>query len=138
MATRAPGRTLGEEQAYQQGRVDGRRDCLLALGGAFGKVLEPDSLSSLAKALREGLALNPPARSSATTVESSGEKVDPTDPTEPANWPDKTVRIPQRDGGQLEVYAVSGCIFNYCPHPEQCRALESRCATLKPASGGVP
>lgn len=128
MATRAPGRTLGEEQAYQQGRVDGRRDCLLALGGAFGKVLEPDSLSSLAKALLEGLRLNPPARSSATTVESSGEKVDPTDPTEPANWQQKAE----------PVYAVPGCIFHYCPHPEQCRALEARCATLKPASGGVP
>lgn len=122
MGTKAPGRTLGEEQAYQQGRVEGRRDCLLALGGAFGKVLEPDSLSSLAKALLDGLAKNPPA-----TVESS-EGVDPTDPTEPANWRKQ----------DPAVYAVAGCIFHYCPHPEQCKALESRCATLKPASGGVP
>jgi len=60
MAARQPGRTLAEEQAYQQGRVDGRRDTLLALGGAFGKVLEPDSLSSLAKALLDGLRANPP------------------------------------------------------------------------------
>lgn len=121
MAARQPGRTLAEEQAYQQGRVEGRRDCLLALGGAFGKVLEPDSLNSLAKALLDGLAKNPPL------LEPSSEKVDPTDPTEPANWLKPAT-----------VYAVAGCIFHYCPHPEQCKALETRCATLKPASGGVP
>lgn len=115
MGTKAPGRTLGEEQAYQLGRAEGRRDCLLALGGAFGKVLEPDSLNSLARALLDGLAKNPPA-----TVESSG--VDPTDPTEPANWRKQ----------DPAVYAVEGCIFNYCPHPELCRARPGGCTTLAP------
>ena len=119
MASRQPGRTLAEEQAYQQGRVDGRRDCLLALGGAFGKVLEPDSLSSLAKALLEGLRANPPL------LEPSSEKVDdPTDPTEPANW-----RHPQPGP---EVYAMGGCLFRYCPHPERCRPHPGGCTTLAP------
>lgn len=120
MASKQPGRTLAEEQAYQQGRVDGRRDCLLALGGAFGKVLEPDSLSSLAKALLEGLRANPPL------LEPSSEKVDPTDPTEPANW-----RHPQPGP---EVYAVGGCIFRYCPHPERCKAHPDGCSTLEQTS----
>jgi len=121
MGTKAPGRTLGEEQAYQLGRAEGRRDCLLALGGAFGKVLEPDSLNSLARALLDGLAKNPPA-----TVESSG--VDPTDPTEPANW-----RHPQPGPG---VYSVEGCIFRYCPHPERCReVMPTGCTTIRDAAG---
>ena len=123
MGTKAPGRTLGEEQAFQDGKVAGRRDALLALGGAFQKVLTPDSVDDLARALLDGLAKNPPL----TTVESSGP-VDPTDPTEPANW----------RKAPADVYAVRGCIFHYCPHAEQCKALESGCATLKPASGGVP
>jgi hypothetical protein len=141
MAAKAPGRTLGEEQAYQQGKVDGRRDVLLALGGAFGKVLEPDSPDSLARALIDGLAKNPPL-----LEPSSG--IDPTDPTEPANWRDverdkpharkRPIQRVTADGGREDFYAVEGCIFCYCPHAEQCKALESRCATLKPESGGVP
>lgn len=121
MAAKAPGRTLGEEQAYQDGKRDGRRDALLALGGAFKRVLTPDSVDDLARALLDGLAKNPPLLS-----ESSG-KVDPTDPTEPDNW-----------RKAADAYAVQGCIFHYCPHPEQCKALASGCATLAPASGGVP
>jgi hypothetical protein len=128
---------LGEEQAYQQGRVDGRRDAIESLGGAFEKVLAPDSLESLAKALLDGLAKNPPA-----TVESSGEKIDPTDPTEPANWPNGAGVVRGLDmgapGGDRSVYAVAGCIFHYCPTPERCKALAGGCATAKPASGGVP
>jgi len=109
MGAKAPGRTLGEEQAYQVGKVEGRRDVLLALGGAFGKVLEPDSLNSLAKALLDGLAKNPPL-----LERSSG--VDSTDPTEPANWP--------------QVYAVEGCVFTTCPHPAECRKRETGCTML--------
>jgi len=115
MGIKGPGRTLGEEQAYQEGKVDGRRDVLVALGGAFGKVLAPDSLDSLATALLEGLAKNPPA-----TVKSSG--VDPSDPTEPANW--------QGRHESATVYAVAGCVFKYCPHPEQCKARVTGCTML--------
>jgi len=122
MASKQPGRTLAEEQAYQQGRVEGRRDTLLALGGAFGKVLEPDSLSSLATALLDGLRANPPL------LEPSSEPVDPTDPTEPANW-----RHPQPGP---EVYTVEGCIFRYCPHPERCReVMPTGCTTIRDAAG---
>jgi len=59
--SKAPGRTLGEEQAFIDGKARGRQETLLALAGAFKKVLDPDSMTSLSRALIEGLAANQPA-----------------------------------------------------------------------------
>lgn len=111
--TKTPPRTLGEEQAYQDGKREGRRDALLTLGSAFGKVLEPDSLKSLASSLLDGLKSQTPYVGSRDT-----------DPTEPASWPGRASQPP-------DVYTVDGCLFIYCPHPTSCLRLPRGCSTLQ-------
>lgn len=73
-AGKAPGRTLGEEQAFIDGKARGRQEALLALAGAFQKVLTPDSLATLSTALVDGLARNPP------TTRLSSDGPDATEP----------------------------------------------------------
>lgn len=74
-AGKAPGRTLGEEQAFIDGKARGRQEVLLALAGAVRGVL-PDrgDLETLSKALLEGLACNPP------TTQKSSDGPDATEP----------------------------------------------------------
>lgn len=76
--TGIPPRTLGEEQAFIDGKARGRQEALLAVGRAIREVMAPDSLEILAQSLLEGLRLNP-----ATTPGSSRRRPE-VDPTEPA------------------------------------------------------
>jgi hypothetical protein len=100
-------RTLGDQQAYQDGKRAGRAETLLALARAFEKVLTPDSIASLSTALLDGLE-----RKAALLRPSSG--ADAPDPTEPGS----------------AVYSTNGCVFRYCPHPDACRARVTGCTML--------